>query len=522
MLLSRNILKTTTIGVLGLGTLASLRANDYDIGSIGIVRLGRAAITVFIIGSHYRNTLYKSNLDKTSSEYLELKSKVHTFGAEKLLNLCCTNKGVYIKVGQHLGSLDYLIPKEYIDTLKVLYSAAPESSFKDVLAVIQEDFKTDPYNIFESINPKPLGTASLAQVHKAVLKSGETVAVKIQHKSVKANSYTDIKTMAGLVWITSIVFPEFKFEWLVDETKRNIPQELDFYGEGKNAEKVKNMFSAYQWLKVPKIYWNLTSSRVLTMEFLEGGQVNDLEYLNKYKINPFEISNKLATLYSHMIFINGFVHSDPHPGNILVRKNNRETEVILLDHGLYAQLTDEFRCEYSKLWLAILEGNIPAIKLHSINLGVGDMYGLLACMVSGRSWNAIATGVRKTKYTVHEKELFQKDVPNFLPQISSVLQRVNRQMLLILRMNDLMRGVEYTLKTQQRMSAFLEMSRCCINSIYGDRLNNSVDRWSWWKLIFIQQWALLKLSLYHMYLGITRFDLNQQLETVWSNIYYFF
>lgn len=97
------------------------------------------------------------------------------------------------------------------------------------------------------------------------------------------------------------------------------------------------MFKNYKWLKVPKIFWDISTKRVLVMEYLTGGQVNDLDYIQKNKIDTCDVANKIGQLYSNMIFINGFVHSDPHPGNILVRKStNGDTELILLDHGLYA------------------------------------------------------------------------------------------------------------------------------------------------------------------------------------------
>ncbi|KAK9306059.1 hypothetical protein QLX08_003121 [Tetragonisca angustula] len=522
MFISKKLLKGAALGIIGLGTLASLRANEYDLGSIGIVRLGRAAVTVFIIGRHYKNKLYDSNLTPNTQEYLDLKSEVHKYGAQKLLELCCANKGVYIKVGQHIGALDYLLPSEYVNTLRVLHSSAPQSSFKDVLTVIKEDFKKDPYEIFESIDTEPLGTASLAQVHKAILKNGDIVAIKIQHRSVKTNSYVDIKTMSTLVKLTSLVFPDFKFDWLVDETKKNIPRELDFTQEGKNAEKIQNIFSHYHWLKIPKIHWDISSSRVLTMEFLEGGQVNNLKYIQNSNLNPYEVSSKLGRLYSHMIFIVGFVHSDPHPGNVLVRKKNNEAEIVLLDHGLYANLSNEFRWEYSKLWLAILDGNKTAMQTHCANLGVADMYGLLACMVSGRSWNTIITGVQKTKYNMQEKEEFQKEIPNLLPQISTVLDRVNRQMLLILKTNDLMRCIEYSLKTESRMSAMLEMSKCCIHSVYGEKLKTCTNMWEKWKISISKQWALFKLSLYYIYLGALNFNIQNSVNSFMKNEFYTF
>lgn len=520
MLTSKRLLKIATIGTVGLGTLASLRVNEYDVGAIGIVRLGRAALTVFDIGRHYKRELDKSKLDKSSAEYLQLQSNLHKYGAQKLLELCCANKGVYIKVGQHIGALDYLLPQEYVHTMRVLHSSAPQSSFKDVLTVIKEDFKKDPYEIFQSIDPEPLGTASLAQVHRAVLKNGNVVAVKVQHRAVKSNSYVDIKTMAALVRITSLIFPDFKFDWLVDETKKNIPQELNFVLEGKNAEKVQKLFSNYCWLKVPKIYWDASSPRVLTMEFLDGGQVNDLEYMRAHKLNPYEVSSKLGRLYSQMIFIEGYVHSDPHPGNILVRNRNSQAEIVLLDHGLYANLSDQFRWDYSNLWLAILDGDRAAMKEYCSRLGVSDLYGLLSCMVSGRTWNTIMSGVRKTQYDIHEKEMFQRNIPNFLPQISTVLERVNRQMLLILKTNDLMRGIEYSLCTQFRMSAMMEMSKCCVRSVYGEKFRRCSSAWDKCWVSLAERWTLFKFSLYYMYLGLIHFDLNRSTNSLWTKDFY--
>lgn len=107
--------------------------------------------------------------------------------------------------------------------------------------------------MFISFEDEPLGTASLAQVHKAVLKDGSVVAVKVQHPYVQGNAKVDMKTMEVLVKIMSYVFPEFKFQWLVDETKKNIPQELNFELEGRNAEKVAKMFENIKWLRVPKV-----------------------------------------------------------------------------------------------------------------------------------------------------------------------------------------------------------------------------------------------------------------------------
>ncbi|XP_054272474.1 aarF domain-containing kinase 1 [Macrosteles quadrilineatus] len=499
----RRVLKYGFTGGVLIGGVTSLHANQYDVNSIGVVRLGRSAITVFKIGLKYKLDLYNSSLDPESEEYALQRSKVHKEAAEELLDLCRANKGVYIKVGQHIGALDYLVPPEYVTTMKVLHSHAPTSPLSEVYRVIREDLKVNPEELFESIDPEPLGAASLAQVHKATMRDGKVVAVKVQHPYVKGNSLVDMKTMEILVKIVSWIFPAFKFQWLVDETKKNIPLELDFRKEAKNMEKVRQMFSHFPWLKIPRLYAELSTKRVLTMEYLDGGQVNDLEYIKANKINPFEVSDKLGQLYSQMIFMEGFVHSDPHPGNILVTRGaSGKTSLVLLDHGLYATLSDDVRWEYSKLWLSILNKDHTLMKQHCDKLGIGEFYALFVCMVSGRTWDSVEAGINTTKFTVREKEMFQKEIPNFLPLISEILARVNRQMLLILKTNDLLRGIEYTLKTQSRMSSFLVMSRCCVRSVYGEQLRLCKTNFARWSTYTSQQWALFKLSVYYFYLSV--------------------
>lgn len=144
----RRVLKYSAIGGGTILTALSLRTNDYDINSLGIVRLSRAAFTVFDIGHTYKRNLYSKEWDKDSAEYKELKSKIHKIAAEKLLGLICTNKGVYIKVGQHIGSLDYLLPPEYVNTMKILHSNAPKNPVEDLYKVIRQDLKINVRILF--------------------------------------------------------------------------------------------------------------------------------------------------------------------------------------------------------------------------------------------------------------------------------------------------------------------------------------------------------------------------------------
>ena len=122
--------------------------------------------------------------------------------------------------------------------------------------------------------------------------------------------------------------------------RKNLPLELSFIQEGRNAEKISNMLQHFTWLVVPKIYWKQTADRILTMECIDGIHINDVKNLQKANMDLVGISNKISQMYADMIFKYGYVHCDPHPGNVLVRKNSNNTEeIVLLDHGLYTVYT---------------------------------------------------------------------------------------------------------------------------------------------------------------------------------------
>ncbi|KAM3964897.1 aarF domain containing kinase 1 [Aphomia sociella] len=506
---TRNVSRVVKYGLYGSvaigGTVTALKLQNEDYNSLAIVRITRTAFTAVEIGRTYQAMLYSKEWDRTSKEYLEVKSQAHQIGAEKLLELCKANKGVYIKVGQHIGALDYLLPNEYVTTMRILHKNAPQNTVAELYKVIEEDLKQKPNDLFEEFDPEPLGTASLAQVHRAKLKDGNIVAVKVQHHFVRKNINLDLKWMEFIITTMSKVFPEFQMQWLVDETKKNIAKELDFLQEGKNAEKVASMFKHYKWLKVPKIFWDYSTERVLVMEYVVGGLVNDAKYIDEHKISRNDLCAKLGDLYSHMIFVSGFVHSDPHPGNILVKQDpgEKEVTVFLLDHGLYAQLTDKFRYHYSKLWLSILSRDREEMRIHSEELGIRkELYGLFACMVTGRPWDSIMRGIQKTKPTSQEKSTFQNELPNFLHYVTECLQHVDRQALLVLKTNDLIRSIEYALGTQERMCGFITMSKCCVKSIYQLEYMNSKSMISRQYLNLKFGWSLLILYLYGVYLNI--------------------
>ncbi|KAM9577826.1 LOW QUALITY PROTEIN: aarF domain-containing protein kinase 1-like [Trichechus inunguis] len=442
-----------------------LNPNDF-----GTVRVGRAVAMTAVITYDYLTSL--RSVPYGSEEYLQLRSKVHLCSARRLCELCCANWGSFIKVGQHLGALDYLLPEEYTSTLKVLHSQAPQSSMQEVRQVIREDLGKEIHDLFVSFDDTPLGAASLAQAHKAVLHDGRTVAMKVQHPNVQAQSSKDILLMEVLVLAVKQLFPEFEFMWLVEEAKKNLPLELDFLSEGRNAEKVAQMLKHFDFLKIP-IYWELSTKRVLLMEFVDGRQVNDRGYMERKKIDVNEVSRHLGKMYSEMIFVNSVVHCDPHPGNVLVQKHpgTGKAEVILLDHGLYQVLTEEFRLDYCHLWQSLIWIDMKEVKKYSQRLGAGELYPLFACMLTARSWNSVNRDISQAAVTAAEESEIWDNVANYLPQISQLLSHVPCQMLLIFKTNNLLRGIEAALGTSASASSFLNMFRCCIRALTSHKKN---------------------------------------------------
>ena len=161
-------------------------------------------------------------------------------------------------------------------------------------------------------------------------------------------------------------FPEFELTWLADEMRTNLPKEMDFVHEARNAERAQADFVGIRTsMYIPSVV--SASKRVLIMEFIEGGRVDDLQYLAKHNIDRNKVSVELSRIFSQMVFLNGWFHADPHPGNLLIRpspvdsKSPYNFEIVLLDHGLYFDLDPELRVNYSKLWMSLIEDATPEV-----------------------------------------------------------------------------------------------------------------------------------------------------------------
>ncbi|EKX30871.1 hypothetical protein GUITHDRAFT_122922 [Guillardia theta CCMP2712] len=201
------------------------------------------------------------------SETTEDMRRAHQRSAERLLSLARANKGAYIKIAQHLSQMDYLLPDEYTTTLRACLDDAPRSSFENVSKTIEEDLGKPVSVLFASFDKEAIASASLAQVHVAHLhpsegeRTGRKVAVKVQHYGLRETAVGDVDAVRAVVQVVSKLFPAMPLWWLADEIAPNLPIELDFQQEAKNAERCRSLFKHDPFVVVPEIFYPLSSSR---------------------------------------------------------------------------------------------------------------------------------------------------------------------------------------------------------------------------------------------------------------------
>ena len=277
----------------------------------------------------------------------------------------------FVKFGQLLSTRPDIVPPDILVELQSLQDDVRPFPYEDVERVIREDLGLSVEQLFTDFDPTPVAAASIGQVHRATLPNGNRVAVKVQRPNAPRQVEADLALLyqaARLVRERVRALDFIDARQLVDEFARSIRQELDYRLEGRNAEAFHHRFSGHPHVKIPRVYWSYTRTRVLTLELLEGMQLADLP-LDAWEM---EERRRLAYLVTEtwmtMIFRHGFFHGDPHPANIFVLGDGDEIGIV--DFGQVGKLTDEDLSKLTRLFIDAASERIDALPRRLAELGV--------------------------------------------------------------------------------------------------------------------------------------------------------
>ncbi|KAG1742820.1 ABC1 family-domain-containing protein [Suillus lakei] len=460
-------------------------------------QLARAAISGAI---DYKRTFARTYASE--EDRLDAVSQCHVRSATKVLNALLANGGIYIKLGQHIASL-IVLPREWTSTMAPLQDKCDATPYEGIAALFLSDMGQPINELFDDFDPVPIGVASLAQVHVGYHKaSGKKVAVKVQHPHLVEFFNIDINMVQSTLGWIKYWFPEFEFTWLGEEMRENLPREMDFVHEARNtAHAVADFENIKTSLYIPEVI--SANKRVLIMEYIQGGRVDDLAYLAKHNIDRNKVALELTRIFNRMVFMNGWFHADPHPGNLLIRPASKSSkspynfEIVLLDHGLYFDLERELRVNYSRLWLSLiarssltvdadrrkyaeLVGNITSDLVKIWFFGGAKQCrlapdGIIEADDEPRSDIRRATGILDmASQTEEEMELIRNTVAqgDILVSVLDVLRRLPRRVLMVMKLNDLARHLDHSLATtHSSVRIFLITSKYCMKAVWQDEKN---------------------------------------------------
>lgn len=261
----------------------------------------------------------------------------------------------FIKMGQILSTRPDLLPVEYIEELFKLQDAVPSFPFSDVKEIIENEFKKPVDAIFLKFDKQPIAAASIGQVHKAVTQNGEKVVVKIQRPGIKRIVEVDLEIMLHLADLMEKHLEGWDIHHptkIIKEFAVTLEKELDYTLEAAYMERFARQFEGDERIYVPKIYREWMTKRVLTMECIEGVKASDLNRLEKEGLDRFKIARLGFDLIMQQIFVNGFFHADPHPGNIFILPGNI---ICFIDFGMMGRISLKTRENFTDLILSIVK-----------------------------------------------------------------------------------------------------------------------------------------------------------------------
>ncbi|HEX8255055.1 MAG TPA: AarF/UbiB family protein [Thermoanaerobaculia bacterium] len=262
----------------------------------------------------------------------------------------------YVKFGQLLSTRPDIVPQEYIVALEQLQDDLEPFSFADVERIVEQELGVRISKGFESFESTPLAAASLGQVHRAVLRDGRDVVVKVQRPNVSEQVHKDLEVFGDIaveIEKHTDIGRKMNLVAAIEQAKMVMFSELNYVQEARNTATIRQNLAQFPQIYIPEVVDDYTSSRVLTTELVRGRKVSKLTPLALIEGNYAELASVLTRAYLKQICVDGVWHSDPHPGNVFIREIDGVPQLVLLDFGMVSRISQEFQDEVIKLLLAI-------------------------------------------------------------------------------------------------------------------------------------------------------------------------
>ncbi len=289
-------------------------------------------------------------------------TKIENLTTAQRLRMALAELGpTFIKLGQVLSTRPDLVPYQYVKELEKLQDKVPPFSWDEVQKSFKSELENSISDLFLDFEKKPIAAASIAQVHKATLHSGQKVAVKIRRPNIRRTIETDISILFDIAGILEKYFPESELynpRGIVKEFAKTIRAELDFIREGRNIDRFRNNFKKDSTLYFPEVFWDATTHNILTMEYIDGVKVSEIDFSRRHDLDPKVIARNGALATLTMIFEHGLFHADPHPGNIFVLRDNI---LAPIDFGMVGRLDEQTKTYLRNLLQALVEKDIDKI-----------------------------------------------------------------------------------------------------------------------------------------------------------------
>lgn len=299
-----------------------------------------------------------------------VQSENEIYGLPARLRTCFEELGpAFVKLGQMLATREDIVSEPFLEEFRKLYSTVSPLPYSEIRDILNRELGRDRLAEFESINEKPLAAGSIAQVHEGKLKSGEVVVIKVQRPGIAHQIETDLSIIEELAVLVEKYIPELRFARpavMVAEFKRATLGELDFVREAGNIEKFRQNFISVDFVEVPKIYWSFTTTKIITMEKFSGVAILDLPVLDEQGVDRKLLTKHGVKVFQKMAFIDGFVHGDLHPGNMIYISES--SKVGLFDFGVTLHLSKSIRDNLIGLFIAINASDFERVVSHFIEI----------------------------------------------------------------------------------------------------------------------------------------------------------